>query len=175
MATAVKRRERFIGGGVVAGSGDESQPIINPATGEVIAEVPKGTDADVERAVQAARKAYVDWFETTPRERSEMLLKLAEAVAGDAEELANLESANVGKPRALFLTEEMPPCVDHLRFFAGAARLLDGRSSGEDMRGYTSMNRRGRVGGVGSIGPWDYPPGWGMWEGAPAPAGGDCV
>src|SRR5256714_2461883 len=175
MATAVKRRERFIGGGVVAGSGDESQPIINPATGEVIAEVPKGTDADVDHAVQAARKAYVDWFETTPRERSEMLLKLAEAVAGDAEELANLESANVGKPRTLFLSEEMPPCVDHLRFFAGAARLLEGRSAGEYMRGYTSMIRREPVGVVGSIAPWNYPLMMAIWKVGPALAAGNCV
>jgi 1-pyrroline dehydrogenase len=175
MATAVKRRELFIGGGWVGGSGDESQPIINPATGEIIAEVPKGTDADVDRAVQAARKAYVEWFETTPRERSEMLLKLAEAVADDAEELANLESANVGKPRALFLSEEMPPCVDHLRFFAGAARLLEGRSAGEYMRGYTSMIRREPVGVVGSIAPWNYPLMMAIWKVAPALAAGNCV
>ena len=109
MATAVKRREMFIGGQWVAGSGSEGQPVTNPATGETIAEVPKGTEADVDRAVKAARKAYVEWFETVPKERSEMLLKLAEAVAADGEELANLESANVGKPRALFLSDELPP------------------------------------------------------------------
>src|ERR1700688_4422606 len=95
MATAVKRREMFIGGEWVQGSGSEGQPIVNPATGETIAEVPKGTEADVDRAVKAARKAYTEWFETTPRERSEMLLKLADAILADAEEMANLESANV--------------------------------------------------------------------------------
>ncbi len=121
MATAVKRREMFIGGEWVAGAGSEGQPIINPATGETIAEVPKGTEADVDRAVKAARKAYTEWFETVPKERSEMLLKLAEAVNADGVELANLESANVGKPRALFLSDELPPCVDHLRFLALAA------------------------------------------------------
>jgi len=175
MATALKRREMFIGGEWVAGSGSESQPIINPATGETIAEVPKGTDADVDRAVQAARKAYVEWFETTPRERSEMLLKLAEAVNGDGEELANLESANVGKPRALFLSDELPPCVDHLRFFAGAARLLEGRAAGEYMRGYTSMIRREPIGVVGSIAPWNYPLMMAIWKVAPALAAGNCV
>ena len=175
MATAVKRREMFIGGEWVAGSGSESQAIINPATGETIAEVPKGTEADVDRAVKAARKAYIEWFETTPRERSEMLLKLAEAVAGDSEELANLESANVGKPRALFLSEEMPPCVDHLRFFAGAGRLLEGRAAGEYMRGYTSMIRREPVGVVGSIAPWNYPLMMAIWKIAPALAAGNCV
>jgi len=175
MATALKRREMFIGGEWVAGSGSESQAIINPATGETIAEVPKGTEADVDRAVQAARKAYVEWFETTPRERSELLLKLAEAVNADGEELANLESANVGKPRALFLSDELPPCVDHLRFFAGAARLLEGRAAGEYMRGYTSMIRREPIGVVGSIAPWNYPLMMAIWKVAPALAAGNCV
>ena len=175
MATALKRREMFIGGEWVAGSGSESQPIINPATGETIAEVPKGTEADVDRAVRAARKAYVEWFETTPRERSELLLKLAEAVNADGEELANLESANVGKPRALFLSDELPPCVDHLRFFAGAARLLEGRAAGEYMRGYTSMIRREPIGVVGSIAPWNYPLMMAIWKVAPALAAGNCV
>src|SRR2546421_12585543 len=143
MATAVKRREMFIGGQWVAGSGSEGQAVINPATGETIADVPKGTEADVDRAVKAARTAYVEWFETVPKERSEMLLKLAEAVAADGEELANIESATVGKPRALFLSDGLPPCVDHLRFFAGAARLLGGKAAGEYMRGDTSVVRRG--------------------------------
>src|SRR6266700_2167616 len=123
MATAVKRREMFIGGEWVSGSGNASQEIINPATGELIAEVPKGTEADVDRAVKAARKAYTEWFETVPKERSEMLLRLADAILADAEELANIESANVGKPRALFLSDEMPPCVDNLRFFDRAVEL----------------------------------------------------
>ena len=175
MATAVKRREMFIGGQWVAGSGSEGQPVINPATGETIAEVPKGTEADVDRAVKAARKAYVEWFETVPKERSEMLLKLAEAVNADGEELANLESANVGKPRALFLSDELPPCVDHLRFFAGAARLLEGKAAGEYMRGYTSMIRREPVGVVGSIAPWNYPLMMAIWKVGPALAAGNCV
>jgi len=175
MATAVKRREMFIGGEWVAGSGSQGQPIINPATGETIAEVPKGTEADVDRAVKAARKAYVEWFETVPKERSEMLLKLAEAVNADGEELANLESANVGKPRALFLSDELPPCVDHLRFFAGAARLLEGKAAGEYMRGYTSMIRREPIGVVGSIAPWNYPLMMAIWKVAPALAAGNCV
>ncbi|TME22049.1 MAG: gamma-aminobutyraldehyde dehydrogenase [Chloroflexi bacterium] len=175
MATAVKRREMFIGGQWVAGSGSEGQPIINPATGETIAEVPKGTEADVDRAVKAARKAYVEWFETVPKERSEMLLKLAEAVNADGEELANLESGNVGKPRALFLSDELPPCVDHLRFFAGAARLLEGKAAGEYMRGYTSMTRREPVGVVGSIAPWNYPLMMAIWKVGPALAAGNCV
>ncbi len=175
MATAVKRREMFIGGQWVAGSGSEGQAVINPATGETIAEVPKGTEDDVDRAVKAARAAYVQWFETVPKERSEMLLKLAEAVAADGEELANIESANVGKPRALFVSDELPPCVDHLRFFAGAARLLDGKAAGEYMRGYTSMIRREPVGVVGSIAPWNYPLMMAIWKVGPALAAGNCV
>src|SRR5437879_904699 len=175
MATAVKRREMFIGGEWVSGSGDESQEIINPATGEVIAEVPKGTEADVDRAVKAARKAYAEWFETVPKERSEMLLKLADAILADAEEMANIESTNVGKPRALFLSDELPPCVDNLRFFAGAARTLEGRAAGEYMRGYTSMIRREPIGVVGSIAPWNYPLMMAIWKVAPALAAGNCV
>jgi 1-pyrroline dehydrogenase len=175
MATAVKRREMFIGGEWVAGSGKESQPIINPATGETIAEVPKGTEADVDRAVKAARKAYTEWFETTPRERSEMLLKLADAILADADELANIESANVGKPRALFLSEELWVCADNLRYFAGAARVLEGKAAGEYMRGFTSMTRREPVGVVGSIAPWNYPLMMAIWKIGPALAAGNCV
>jgi len=175
MATAVKRREMFIGGEWVQGSGSEGQAIVNPATGETIAEVPKGTEADVDRAVKAARKAYTEWFETTPRERSEMLLKLADAILGDADELANIESANVGKPRALFLSEELWVCADNLRYFAGAARILEGKAAGEYMRGYTSMIRREPVGVVGSIAPWNYPLMMAIWKIGPALAAGNCV
>ena len=175
MATAVKRREMFVGGAWHAGTGSEAQPIINPATGEVIAEVPKGTEQDVDRAVQAARKAYLEWFETTPKERSEMLLKLADALLNDGETLADLESTNVGKPRHLFLSDELPPCVDNLRFFAGAARLLEGRAAGEYMRGMTSMIRREPVGVVGSIAPWNYPLMMAIWKIGPALAAGNCV
>jgi 1-pyrroline dehydrogenase len=175
MATAVKRREMFIGGEWVAGAGNEGQPIINPATGETIAEVPKGTEADVDRAVKAARKAYTEWFETTPRERSEMLLKLADAILADADELANIESANVGKPRALFLSEELWVCADNLRYFAGAARILEGKAAGEYMRGFTSMIRREPVGVVGSIAPWNYPLMMAIWKIGPALAAGNCV
>jgi 1-pyrroline dehydrogenase len=175
MATAVKRREMFIGGKWVPGSGSESQAVINPATGDVIAEVPKGTIEDVDKAVKAARKAYTDWFETTPRERSEMLLKLADAILADADRLADIESANVGKPRALFLSEELWVCADNLRYFAGAARILEGRASGEYMRGYTSMIRREPIGVIGSIAPWNYPLMMAIWKIGPALAAGNTV
>ena len=173
--TAIKRHQMFVGGQWIDGSGGESQEVINPSTGEVIAAVPKGSEADVNRAVEAARKAYLDWFETVPKERSEMLLKLADAIMADAEQMADLESANVGKPRPLFLSEEIPPCVDNLRFFAGAARTMEGRATGEYMRGYTSMIRREPVGVVGSIAPWNYPLMMAIWKIAPALAAGNCV
>src|SRR5207302_11415698 len=124
MATAVKRREMFIGGEWVSGSGNASQEIINPATGEVIAEVPKGTEADVDRAVKAARKAYTEWFEPVPTERSEMLLKLADAILADVEETAHIESPHVGKPRALLRSGAMAPPSANRRLLPGAARTF---------------------------------------------------
>jgi 1-pyrroline dehydrogenase len=165
----------FVGGEWVDSSGGDREQIINPATAEVIAEVPKGTAEDVVRAVRAARKAYADWFETTPRERSEMLLKLADTILAHGEEFGDIESENVGKPRALFMSEELPVCADNLRFFAGAARLLDGKAAGEYMRGYTSMIRREPVGVVGSIAPWNYPLMMAIWKIGPALAAGNTV
>src|SRR6202165_3468690 len=131
MKTAIEQRQMFIGGKWNAGSGGELQDIINPATGEVIAEVPKGTAEDVDKAVKAARKAYDEaWFDSTPRERSECLLKLAEIVEANGDELAKMESENVGKPLATTKSEEIPPIADCFRFFAGAARVLEGKASG---------------------------------------------
>src|SRR5438067_11232051 len=114
--------------------------VLNPATGETIAEVPRASAEDVDRAVQAAKKALPDWLETTPGERGELLLKLADAIDEHAEELAELESRNVGKPLS-YARDELPVCSDNLRLFAGAARTLEGRAAGEYMRGYTSMIR----------------------------------
>ena len=176
MATAVKQHQMFIGGEWVDGGGEESQPILNPATGEVIAEVPKGTEQDVDRAVAAARKAYDEvWFDTTPKDRSEMLLKLADAIEADGDRMGDIESANVGKPRAVFMTEELPVCADNLRFFAGGARFLEGRATGEYMKGYTSMLRREPVGVVGLIAPWNYPLMMAIWKIGPALAAGNTV
>jgi 1-pyrroline dehydrogenase len=175
MATTVQRHRMFVGGDFIEGSGTQTQQVINPATGDVIAEVPKGTQADVDRAVAAARKAQPAWGETTPRERSEMLLKLADALLAHPDLFADIESANVGKPRALFLSEELPVCADNLRFFAGAARLLEGRAAGEYMRGFTSMLRREPVGVVGSIAPWNYPLMMAVWKIGPPLAAGNTV
>src|SRR5881398_2282308 len=146
--------------------------VINPATGETIAEVPRSTEKDVDRAVEAAKKALPEWLETTPGERAELLLKLADLIDEHAEELAQLESTNVGKPLS-YARDEMPVCSDNLRFFAGAARLLEGKSTGEYMRGYTSMIRREPLGVVGGIAPWNYPLVMAVWKLAPALAAGN--
>ncbi len=176
MSTTLKRREMYIGGKWGPGSGHDFQKIVNPATGNVIAEVPKGTEEDVNNAVRAARDAYDDvWFDTTPRERSERLLKLAEVVALHGEELARIESENVGKPLAPTISEEIPPIADCFRFFAGAARLLEGRAAGEYMKGFTSFLRREPLGVVGSIAPWNYPLMMTAWKLGPALAAGNTV
>ncbi len=176
MATAIKKGEMFIGGEWQEGAGRETQAVLNPATGEIIAEVPKGTEEDVDRAVAAARKAYDEvWFDTTPAERSVMLLKLAAVIESNGEELSHIESENVGKPYASTLSEEIPPMVDNLRFFAAGARLLEGRAAGEYMKGFTSMLRREPVGVVGSIAPWNYPLMMAIWKLGPALAAGNTV
>src|SRR5437899_5790940 len=176
MSKTLRRQEMFLGGDWPPGAGSETQEIVNPATGKVIAHVPTGTEEDVNRAVAAARKAFDGgWSDTTPRERSERLLKLAQAIEADGDELARIESENVGKPLAPTKSEEIPPIVDCFRFFAGAARLLEGRATGEYMTGFTSMLRREPIGGVGSIAPWNYPLMMATWKLAPALAAGNSV
>jgi 1-pyrroline dehydrogenase len=176
VSTTLKRHEMFIGGKWVAGTGDQTQEIVNPATGKVIAHVPKGTEQDVDRAVAAARKAYDEvWSDSTPRDRSERLLKLASAIEEHGDELARLESENVGKPLAPTKSEEIPPIVDCFRFFAGAARTLEGRAAGEYMTGFTSFLRRESLGVVGSIAPWNYPLMMATWKLGPALAAGNTV
>src|SRR6266853_4375007 len=176
MSTTLKSREMFIDGKWVPGTGREHQDIVNPATGKVIASVPKGTEEDVNLAVRAARDAYDDvWLDSTPRDRSECLLQLAEVITLHGEELAQIESENVGKPLAPTISEEIPPIADCFRFFAGAARLLEGRASGEYMKGFTSILRREPLGVVGSIAPWNYPLMMAAWKLGPALAAGNTV
>src|SRR6184192_2643950 len=176
MSTTLRRHELFIGGEWTPGAGGGAQEIVNPATGKVIAHVPKGTEDDVNRAVAAARKAFDEgWSDTTPRERSERMLKLAGAIEANGDELARIESENVGKPLAATKSEEIPPIVDCIRFFAGAARVLEGRATGEYMSGFTSMLRREPLGVVGSIAPWNYPLMMAAWKLGPALAAGNTV
>src|ERR671925_201549 len=141
MSVTVQQFKNFIGGEWVDAAEGGTAEIVNPATGETIAEVPEGTQADVDRAVEAAKKAWPAWRETIPAERAELLLKLADIIDEHTEELAELESQNVGKPLPA-ARDEMPVCSDNIRFFAGAARILEGRATGEYMKGYTSFVRR---------------------------------
>jgi 1-pyrroline dehydrogenase len=172
MSTTVSKHQNFIGGEWVDSTGGETMEVLNPATGETIAEVPSATAKDVENAVRAAKKALPEWLDTTPGERAEMLLRLAAAIEEHADELAEIESRNVGKPLS-YAKDEMPVCADNIRFFAGAARVLEGKSAGEYMRGYTSWLRREPIGIVGGITPWNYPLMMAVWKFAPALAAGN--
>ena len=172
MSVTVSQHKNFVGGEWVDAIEGGTMEVLNPATGDVIAEVPSGTQADVDRAVEAAKKALPEWLETTPQERSEALLKLAAAIDDNTEELAELESQNVGKPLG-YARDEMPVSADNIRFFAGAARVLEGKSAGEYMKGYTSMIRREPLGIVGGIAPWNYPLMMAVWKIGPALAAGN--
>jgi 1-pyrroline dehydrogenase len=171
MSTTVQQYKNSVGGKWVEGDGDTME-VMNPATGEVVAEVPNATAADVDRAVEAAEAALPEWLDATPKERSELLHKLADVLEQNAEELAQLESLNVGKP-LMASRDEMPFSADNLRFFAGAARVLEGKSAGEYIKGYTSMIRREPLGVVGGICPWNYPLMMAVWKMGPALAAGN--
>jgi betaine-aldehyde dehydrogenase/aminobutyraldehyde dehydrogenase len=175
MTVATLRELRnLVGGELVDAVDGGTRDIVNPADGQVIGRVPEGTQADVERALAVARAARIDWRDTTPGQRMNALLALADAVDRHAEELAALESANVGKPRSL-AAEELPICSDELRFFAGAARTLHAPAAGEYSPGHTSFVRREPVGIVGQIAPWNYPLMMAIWKIAPALAAGNVV
>ncbi len=176
MATATRTElKNFIDGKFVDPAEGKTEEVLNPATGEVIAQAPLSSAEDVERAVAAARKAFDGWATTIPGERALALLKLADAIEEHADELADLEAANAGKPRKAFLEDEIPPMVDQLRFFAGAARCLEGRASGEYLEGYTSIIRREPVGVIGQITPWNYPLMMAIWKIGPALAAGNTI
>src|SRR5437764_2423168 len=175
MATTVPTLQNFIDSEPADPAEGQTEPILNPATGEVIANAPVSTEADVDRAVKAARKAFEGWSTTTPGERAAALLKLADAIEEHADELSELESDNAGKPIAAFREDEIPFMVDNLRFFAGAARTLEGRSAGEYLSGYTSIIRRAPVGVIGQITPWNYPLLMAIWKIGPALAAGNTV
>ncbi|HUZ14706.1 MAG TPA: gamma-aminobutyraldehyde dehydrogenase [Gaiellaceae bacterium] len=173
MATTTTDYKILIGGELVDAASGETMDVIAPATGETIATVPRCDAEDVDRAVEAAQAAATEWLEKTPKERSELLHALAGVLEDNAEELAQLESANVGKP-LMASRDEMPFSADNLRFFAGAARNLEGKSAGEYIEGYTSMIRREPIGIVGGICPWNYPLMMAVWKMGPALAAGNC-
>src|SRR5581483_6888874 len=172
MTTAVTSYKNFVGGEWVEAVEGETMEVLNPATGEVIAEVPRGSEKDVERAVQAAKKALPGWLEKTPKERMQLLLRLADVLDENAEELTRLESLNVGKPMSI-ARDEIPFSADNLRFFAGAARTLEGKAAGEYVEGYTSMIRREPLGIVAGITPWNYPLMMVVWKLGSALAAGN--
>jgi 1-pyrroline dehydrogenase len=172
MSVTTGTYRNFVGGEWVDAVDGATMEVLNPATGETIAEVPRGTQADVDRAVEAAKKALPDWLDKTPKDRMELLLKLADLLDENADELARLESLNVGKPMSI-ARDEMPFSADNLRFFAGAARNLEGKAAAEYVEGYTSIIRREPLGIVAGITPWNYPLMMVVWKLGPALAAGN--
>jgi betaine-aldehyde dehydrogenase len=167
--------QNFVGGEYVDGRSDQRSPLVDPSTGETYGDAPVSSRADVDLAYESAAKAFDTWRTTTPSQRQEALLRIADAVEARAEELVEAESRNTGKVVPLTLAEEIPPMVDQIRFFAGAARVLEGRSAGEYLAGHTSWIRREPVGVVGQVAPWNYPMMMAVWKFAPALAAGNSV
>ena len=168
--------QMFVNGEWVNSLDGQTRDVVNPATGEVVASVQEATAEDTNRAVAAAKAAFSgDWYDSTPKDRQLALLKLADAIEANADEIVRLESINVGKPVAVTMSEEIPPIVDNLRFFGGAARTPEGRSAGEYMAGFTSYIRREPIGVAGLIAPWNYPLMMAIWKIGPALATGNTV
>ncbi|WP_377641646.1 gamma-aminobutyraldehyde dehydrogenase [Oryzobacter terrae] len=166
----------FIAGEYVDARTDSTTDVVNPATGSVVATAPVSGAEDVDAAYAAAQQAFDgDWGRTTPSDRQQALLKFADAIESHAEELIALESENTGKIKALTASEEIPPMVDQLRFFAGAARVLEGKAAGEYLAGHTSWIRREPIGVVGQVTPWNYPLLMAVWKIGPALAAGNTV
>jgi betaine-aldehyde dehydrogenase len=167
--------QNFIGGQWTDLSYDRRSDLINPATGEVFGTAPISGKAEVDAAVSSAADAFPAWRDATPAERSLALLKIADAIESRADEFVAAEVRNTGKPVALTLAEEIPPMVDNIRFFAGAARMLEGRSAGEYMSGLTSFVRREPIGVCAAVTPWNYPMMMAVWKWAPALAAGNTM
>jgi betaine-aldehyde dehydrogenase len=167
--------KNVINGELVDGASSETYDIVDPTTGEVYAQAPKSGPEDVDRAYAAAQAAFETWGDTTPQERGNALLKIAQAIEDRIEEINAVECKDTGKPLGLTMSEEMPYASDHFRFFAGAARLLEGRSAGEYMADHTSWVRREPVGVVGQVTPWNYPLMMMIWKIAPALVGGNTI
>lgn len=164
-----------IGGRSVEASSDVVTELIDPSTGQVFATAPISTAEDVDAAYAAAEAAFGEWRDTTPAERQKAMWAIADIIEAHADEIIDLESENTGKAVAVTATEEMPPMLDQIRFFAGAARNLEGLSAGEYMRGMTSFIRREPIGVIGQVTPWNYPMMMAVWKFAPAIAAGNTV
>lgn len=170
-----RKLQNFINGKYVDAHSGARADITNPSTGQVFATAPISDHSDVDSAMSSAAAAFEEWRDTTPAERQKALLKIADALEARADELVGIESENTGKPLALTTSEEIPPMLDQIRFFAGAARMLEGRSAGEYMRGHTSMIRREPIGVCAQVTPWNYPMMMAVWKWAPAIAAGNTV
>jgi betaine-aldehyde dehydrogenase len=167
--------QNFVGGRDTDFAHDERSDVINPSTGEVFTTAPVSREAEVTAAFAAASDAFEKWRDTTPAERSLALLRIADTIEEKADQLVAVESENTGKPIGLTLSEEIPPMVDQIRFFAGAARMLQGLSAGEYMSGFTSFIRREPVGVCAAVTPWNYPMMMAVWKWAPALAAGNTM
>ena len=171
----MKTIKNFINGRAVDARDGRTSEIIDPVTGRPYATAPLSGTGDVDDAMSAAQAAFSEWRNTTPSERSLALLRIADAIESRADELTAIEVANTGKPVALTASEEIPPMVDQIRFFAGAARVLEGKATSEYMRNMTSMIRREPVGVCAQVAPWNYPMMMAVWKFAPAIAAGNTV
>ena len=167
--------QNFVGGSFVDAKSGRTSDIVDPSTGEAFAAAPLSGEEDVDAAFAAAAQAFERWRDSTPSERSLALLHIADAIEARAEELVRAECQNTGKPFGLTMSEEVPPMVDQIRFFAGAARVLEGRAAGEYMAGHTSMIRREPVGVCAQVTPWNYPMMMAVWKWAPAIAAGNTT
>ena len=171
----MKKFRNFIDGQHVDAAKGDTLDIINPATGKVYATSPNSKQADIDAAMAAAQRGFDVWKESTPSERSLALFRIADAIEKRKDEFIAMEVENCGKPVAITTSEEIPPMVDQIRFFAGAARMLEGKSAGEYMKGFTSMIRREPVGVCAQVAPWNYPMMMAVWKFAPAIAAGNSI
>ncbi len=171
----LRHLRNFINGESVDSAEGRTSDLVDPSTGEVFGTAPVSGAQDVDRAYAAASTAFESWRDTTPAERQKALLAIADIFEAHADELVALESQNTGKPIAVTMAEEIPPMIDQIRFFAGAARVLEGRSAGEYMSGFTSIVRREPIGVIGQVAPWNYPMMMAVWKFAPAIAAGNTV
>ena len=171
----MEKLANFINGKSVDSASGETTSIINPSTGQAYATAPKSNSADIDSAFKAASDAFPGWRDSTPSQRQLALIRIADAIESKQSELIDIESQNTGKPVSLVTSEEIPPMVDQIRFFAGAARNLEGKSAAEYMPGMTSFIRREPIGVIGQVTPWNYPMMMAVWKWAPAIAAGNTV
>src|SRR5258707_1926581 len=175
IVTELTALRNFVNGHFTEAASGQVSEVVDPSTGDVYATAPVSGSADVDAALRAAAAAFETWRDSTPAERSLALLRFADAIEARSDDLVRAESRNTGKPVAMTRTDEVPPLADELRFFAGAARVLEGRSAGEYLAEHTSMIRREPIGVCAQVTPWNYPMMMAVWKFAPALAAGNTV